>query len=176
MVQAILNWLQAIDWGALFSGAALATMGLGARMLMREPLRTIAKDARFIRSFWWLTPQRPLAGKWEITWEVSSSRIPEQNTDIVSIRKFFSNVTFRTSTQLLDGGTEECVFLGKLHDRKITGRWHNAADEEHGYYGVFQVQVHASRKLAEGAWAGFTNDGRVQSNVMHMRLVDERID
>lgn len=171
MLHVVWNWLRDIDWLALLSGAGLATLGLGLRMLMREPLRTISKDARFIRVFWWLTPQRPFQGTWEVTWNVDSSRIPNQNIDRVKIRKFFSHVTFRTVTVLLDGTTEHCVFVGKLHNNKVTGRWNNGADDEHGYYGVFQIHPHAGRKYAAGAWAGFTNDGSVQANALTMSAV-----
>lgn len=164
------GWLRSIDWLTLTSGAALATIGLGIRMLMREPIRAVIKDARFIRVFWWMTPQRPFSGDWEVTWNVDSSRIPSQNIDTVKIRKFFSHVTFCTTTVLLDGTKEECVFLGKWHNNKITGRWYNGADEVHGYYGVFQVQLHAGRRHANGTWAGFKNDGTIQSNALNIRL------
>lgn len=173
MLLAVWEWLCKIDWWTLISGAVIATIGLGIRALMQEPLRAIVKDARFIRLFWWLTPQRPFEGNWAVAWRVESSRFPNQNIDNVRVRRFFSHVTFRTATKLLDGSTEECVFVGRLHNNKITGRWHNGADEEHGYYGVFQVHIHASRRQADGAWAGFTNDGSIQSNVMSMRLIDK---
>jgi hypothetical protein len=168
---AIWDWLHSVHWAALLSGAALATIGLVLRTVMREPLRAIAKDARFIRCFWWLSPQRPFKGAWIVKWNVDSSRFPHENVDTVVIRKLFSYVTFRTTTTLLDGNREDCVFIAKLHNRKLTGRWHNPVDEDNGYYGVFQMHIHAGRQFAEGAWAGFTNDGKVQPNAMSMQRV-----
>lgn len=168
MLSAIWNWFCTLDWLALLSGCALTTIGFGIRALMREPLRAVTRDARFIRLFWWLTPQRPFKGSWTVRWNVSSSRFPLQNVDTVSVRHFFNYVAFKTQTTLNDGETEECVFIGKLHNQKLTGRWHNAADEANGYYGVFQMHIHAGRKEANGAWAGFTNDGNIQANNMTM--------
>ena len=69
------------------------------------------------------------------------------------------------------GGEEDCVFIGKLHDRNLTGRWYNPEDEDRGYYGVFQIKLHAGLTHGEGAWAGFSNDGSVQANTITIKRV-----
>ena len=169
VVAEIWRWLLAVDWLTLLSGAALATLGLAARLIMREPLKAIGRDARFIRAFWWISPQSPFHGDWEVVWKVQSTRFPPQNVDRVKVRRLFTNVTFRTSATLVGGDREDCVFIGKLHERNLTGRWYNPEDQNRGYYGVFQLKLHAGLKHGDGAWAGFSNAGRVQADDMSMK-------
>jgi len=169
MLAGIWNWLLDIDWIALISGAALTTLGLGVRIVMREPLKAIASDARVIRWLWWLTPRRPFRGRWEVTWKVNSTRFAQVNVDAVPVYQLFSSVTFRTTAVLVDGSAEDCVFIGKLHERNLTGRWYNPEDEERGYYGVYQIKLHAGLKSGKGAWTGFSNDGNIQADELSMR-------
>lgn len=138
---------------------------------MRAPLKAIGRDARFVRWFSFVYPQKPFDRAWLVTWHVESSRFPPQNSDTVIVHRFFKQVTFRTTAHLSDGETEDCIFIGKLHHGRLTGRWYNPADEDHGYYGVFQMQLHPGLRQAEGAWAGFSKDGKIQSNLMSMMKV-----
>lgn len=156
--------LASIDWTTLISGAALATLGIGLRTIIQAPIKALTEHSLVIRLLSWLSPQQPLAGNWDVTWKVDSRRFQDANTDRVRIHRLFSNVTFTTTAILRDGSSEQCVFVGKLLDKTITGRWFNPADADRGYFGTFQVRLHASLKDARGAWVGWTNDGAIQAN------------
>jgi hypothetical protein len=99
---------------------------------------------------------------------VTSTRFPKENVDDVRVYSLFGNITFQTTTKMLDGTIERCVFVGKLKHRTITGRWYDPKDEGRGYYGVYQVNLHGTLREGDGHWSGWASDGTVQSNSMRM--------
>ena len=163
------EFLRTIEWGALISGAAIGALGLGARIIIQAPVRALTEQARIIRSFWWLSPQKPFGGVWEVIWKVESARFPPENVDRVHVRRLFANVTFSTSATLADGSSERCVFVGKLVDKAVTGRWFNPEDEGRGYFGAFQFRLHGSLRRGDGSWVGWRNDGTIQSQELSLR-------
>lgn len=171
LLAAIWTFLQNVNWYALSTGAALGAITLGMRTIIQEPVKAVTRDARVIRWIWWLSPQTPFGGRWKVIWRVTSTRFAPENVDVVDVRRFYSTVTFRTSATLLDGSREDCVFVAQLNERKLTGRWHNPEGGDRGYYGTFQLHLHAGLKHGEGAWVGFANDGRVQADDMSMQRV-----
>jgi hypothetical protein len=163
--------LSSIAWPELLGGAALSALTLGLRAVMVAPIKAATDRARFISLLSLLSPQRSFGGVWTVEWHVDSTRFQPINTDEVAVRVLFGNVTFTTRTTLKDGSVERCVFVGKLEDRTLTGRWYDPKDEGRGYFGVFQVRLVGTLREATGSWSGWTNDGRVQSNVMTMKRV-----
>lgn len=166
-----MKWFAGVDWLALASGAAIGVLGLGLRIIMQAPVKAVTEHALAIRALSRLSPQEPFGGTWEVTWRVDSRRFPDENIDRVRIYRLFSNITFTTTATLRDGSSEQCVFVGKLVDKTITGRWYNPADADRGYFGTFQTRLHASLKDAKGSWVGWTNDGEVQANALTLKKV-----
>jgi hypothetical protein len=160
-----------IKWLTLFSGAALGAFSAGFRAVMQAPVKALSEQSFYIRFFSFLSPQRPFNGLWEVRWNVESTRLPKINVDNVRIFRFFSNVSFTTQTTALDGSAERCVFVGKLLDRTLTGRWYNPKDELRGYFGTYQVQLHGSLETARGSWIGWASDGSVQRDDMALKKI-----
>lgn len=158
-----------IDVVSAIGGAAASAVTLGIRSVMIAPVKAATDRARFIRALSVIFPQKPFTNMWDITWQVASTRFKPVNTDNVKIYSVLGNVTFTTTTELLDGSEEKCVFVGKLSDRTITGRWYDPKDEGRGYFGVFQVTLHGTLKDGAGYWSGWSTDGKVQSNVMTVK-------
>ncbi len=163
--------LTEIDWKTAAISAVTGMAILGMRLVMREPIKAATSNARIIRLIWFLSPQKPFGGKWEVSWKVSSTRYRPNNVDTVQIRRLFSNVTFTTCATLVDGSRQKCTFLGKLKNLTVTGRWYNPDGDDRGYDGVFQLRLHAGLGDGIGAWAGWTNDGRVETDDMSIRRV-----
>jgi hypothetical protein len=139
----------------------LGALGLAIRTIIQAPVKALTEQSRIITAIWWLSPQRPFGGKWNVTWKVVSRRHKNENVDCVHIRRLFSYVTFRTTAVLLDGTISRCAFVGKLVDKTITGRWFNPDDEDRGYFGAFQIRLHGGLHEAKGSWVGWRNDGTV---------------
>ena len=173
-VTSVVAYVSGIDWVSLVSGAVLGALGLGVRTIVQTPLRALTEHALVVRGLSFLSPQRPFVGFWHVAWKVESRRFPETNEDTVRVYRLFSNVTFTTVATLEDGTTEKCVFVGKLVDRTVTGRWYNPEDIDRGYYGSFQFRLHGSLKAAAGSWVGWANDGEVQANEMTLERRDKR--
>jgi hypothetical protein len=175
VIESAWSWISAllasINWWTAVVSAATGMAILGLRLIMREPIKAATNNARVMRVIWFLSPQKPLGGKWEVSWRVSSTRYHPVNTDTVKVRRLFSNVTFTTRTTLLDGSTQKCTFLGKFKNLTITGLWYVPDSDDRGYDGVFQMRLHAGLGDGTGAWAGWTNDGRVETDEMSMRKV-----
>lgn len=168
----IIGWLAGINWWTLASGAFLGAVGLGLRTVIQAPVKALAEQSRVIQFFFWLSPQKPLAGLWQVTWYVDSERYPKENVDRVKIRRFFGNVSFTTKATLKDGSSQQCVFVGKLADRAVTGRWFNPEDQDRGYFGAFQFRIHGSLREGEGTWIGWRNDGTIASDTMKIKRLD----
>lgn len=166
------EWFLAVDYWAVLSGAALGVLGLGARTIMQAPIKSLTEQRRTIRLLWWLSPQRPFKGHWAVNWKVESDRYPCDNIDVVRVRRLFSNISFTTIATLKDGSTQECVFVGKLVDRSVTGRWFNPEDQEHGYFGAFQFRVKGTLRAAEGMWIGWRNDGTIATGELLLHRSD----
>lgn len=166
------EWILAVDYWAVLSGAALGVLGLGARTIMQAPIKGLTEQSRAILLLWWLSPQRPFKGRWAVNWKVESDRYPSDNTDVVHVRRLFSNISFTTTATLKDGSTQECVFVGKLVDRSVTGRWFNPEDQEHGYFGAFQFRVKGTLRNGEGMWIGWRNDGSIATGELLLHRVD----
>ena len=172
MIEATLNWFAGIGWASVFSGAALGGLAVGLRTILQAPMKAMTEQSVVIRALHHLSPQRPFDGRWRVDWNVESSKFPPVNTDQVRIYSLFGNVTFTTETTLTDGAREKCVFVGKLVDRTLTGRWFDPKDANRAYFGVFQVRLKGGLRDAAGKWSGWTNDGYVQSNEMTMARAD----
>jgi hypothetical protein len=132
----IVGYLSGIDWAASVSGAVLGALGLGVRTVVQAPVKALTEHARVVRFLSFLSPQQPFSGQWRVAWKVESRRFPEVNEDTVRVFRLFSNVTFTTVATLRDGSSEICVFVGKLIDRTVTGRWYNPEDEDRGYVSI----------------------------------------
>ncbi|EJL22433.1 hypothetical protein [Novosphingobium sp. AP12] len=158
-----------IDVLSAVGGAAASAITFGIRSVMIAPVKAATDRARFIRGLSVIFPRKPFDGLWEVTWHVNGSRLANENTDQVSIHAVLGNVTFTTNTVLLDGGKEKCVFVGKLSERTLTGRWYDPKDEGRGYFGVFQVTLHGSLNHGSGYWSGWSSNGQVQSNKMTLK-------
>lgn len=169
---AIGDFISNLNLWTLVSGALLGAIGLGLRTIMQEPVKAFAEQSRVIAAIYWISRQRPFSGLWEVTWHVDSARFPPENTDQVYVRRLFSNITFTTTAVLLDGSTERCVFIGKLVDKTVTGRWYNPFDQGRTYYGAFQFRLHAGLRRADGSWIGWRNDGTVQAQEMSLKRID----
>lgn len=169
----IYDFVVNLDWRQILIGGVVTALTLGVRTVVRAPVKAMTEHARAIRWLSKLSPQTPFGGIWEITWNVTASRFAEANRDEVRIYRLFRSVTFTTRTELLDGTPEACVFVGKLVDRTLTGRWYDPKDHERGYYGVFQVRLNGGLRDGRGAWSGWTNDGAVQSNAMTLRRTSD---
>ena len=165
-VTSIIDYVSNVDWKSLVSGAVLGAIGLGVRTVVQAPVKALIEHARFVRLLSFLSLQRPFVGLWHVAWRVESRRFPEINEDTVRVYRLFSNVTFTTVATLKDGTTERCVFVGKLIDRTVTGRWYNPEDTDLGYFGSFQFRLHGSLKAGAGSWIGWSSDGAVQANEM----------
>ena len=165
-VSPILAYVTGLNWTSLISGAVLGAIGVGIRVVVQAPVKALIEHAQFIRLLSFLSPQRPFTGSWHVAWKVESRRFPTINEDTVRVYRLLSNITFTTVATLKDGSTEKCVFVGKLIDRTVTGRWHNPEDVDRGYFGSFQFRLHGSLKTAVGSWIGWSNDGLVQANEM----------
>lgn len=170
----IVAYVSSINWWALVSGAVLGAIGLGVRTVVQAPVKALIEHARFVRLLSGISPQRPFVGFWHVAWKVESRRFPEINEDTVRVYRLFSNVTFTTVATLRDGTTERCVFVGKLIDRTVTGRWYNPEDMDLGYFGSFQFRLHGSLKAGAGSWIGWSSDGAVQANGMTLERRDGR--
>jgi hypothetical protein len=158
-----------IDVFSAIGGAAASALTLGIRSVMIAPVKAATDRARYIRALSVIFPQKPFTDKWDVTWHVDSTRFKPTNTDNVTIFSVLGNVTFTTTTTLLDGSEEKCVFVGKLAERTITGRWYDPKDEGRGYFGVFQITLHGTLKDGAGYWSGWSTDGKVQSNIMTVK-------
>lgn len=165
------NFISGLDWRQILFGGAIGALTLGFRTVIQAPVKALTQHALAIRYLGWLSPQEPFSGRWEVTWHVTSSRFPDTNIDTVRIHCLFGSVTFTTSTTLRDGTPETCVFVGKLVDRTLTGRWYDPKDQDRGYFGVFQVRLHGGLREGQGAWSGWTSEGTVQSDFMTLRKV-----
>ncbi len=166
----ILESLQAVNWQTLLLGAALGGLSSAVALLVRtviqQPVKALTEQSRVITALSFLSQQQPFKGQWTVVWHVDSDRYPSENIDTVQISRLFSNVAFTTSAKLNDGSHQSCVFVGKLLDRSVTGRWFNPEDQERGYFGAFQFKIHGSLRSAEGMWIGWRNDGTVASGRM----------
>lgn len=171
MTAAPLHILSEIHWSSLLWGAFIGAVTIGLRTVMQAPIKALSEHSFFIQTFWWLSPQRPFAGTWEVSWNVQSTRLHNVNSDQVKIRSLFRNVTFTTKTTLKDGAIERCVFVGKLVDRTLTGRWFNPKDIDRAYFGVFQFRMNGGLHDAAGMWMGWTNDGDIQSDALTLKKV-----
>lgn len=164
--------LSGIDWSTLASGVLVGAVTMAGRTIIQAPVKAMTEQSAVIRLLWFLSPQKPFSGKWEVTWRVESTRFEDANTDIVKIRRLFSNVSFQTISTLKDGSTESCVFVGKMLDRVITGRWFNPADKDRAYYGNYQIKLHGSMRRATGSWMGWQDDGTIQTHELTLKRVD----
>ncbi|HYD27284.1 hypothetical protein [Brevundimonas sp.] len=163
--------ITSIDWPAAFGGAFLGAATMGLRTVLQAPLRALTEQSIVIKFLSFLSPQQPFDGDWAVKWCVDSTKFPEVNEDTVKIYSLFGNVTFTMRTKLRDGTPEKCVFVGKLTDRTLTGRWFDPKDIHRAYFGVYQVRLTGNLRDAEGKWSGWANDGSVQSDLMTMSKV-----
>lgn len=161
---AIGYWFEHIEWWSLISGALLGAASLGMRTVIQAPVKALSERSIVIKRLSWLSPQRPFSGIWRVTWKVDSSRLAAVNSDNIRIYSLFGNVSFETTVFSLNGSAKRCVFVGKLVDKTLTGRWFDPNDAERGYFGVFQVRLHGGLADGAGAWVGWENDGGVQAN------------
>lgn len=172
----VLEYWAAIDWQTFLLGAALgglsSAIALLARTIIQQPVKALTEQSRVISFLSGLSQQQPFKGQWTVVWQVISDRYPSENIDTVRIFRLFSNIAFTTIATLNDGSTQKCVFVGKLLDRSVTGRWFNPEDQERGYFGAFQFKVHGSLRSAEGMWIGWRNDGTVASGNMVLTRAD----
>jgi hypothetical protein len=160
--------MEHLHWSSIAWGAVAGSLTLAIRLLIQEPVKGLVEKAFIVRHLWFLYPQRTFAGDWEVVWRVDSSRYRETNSDVVQIRRLFSNIAFQTRTTLLDGAEAQCVFIGKLVDRTITGRWYNPEDTDRCYFGAFQVRLSGNLRDGQGSWIGWTNQGTVQSEMLSL--------
>lgn len=168
----VVGTLKGVDWWTLVSGAVLGVLTLGLRTVLQAPIKALIEHARVIQALSFVSPQQPFSGQWEVAWKVNSTRFREHNPDVVKIYSLFGNVTFTMNTSLRDGTPERCVFVGKLTDRTLTGRWFDPKDASRAYFGVYQVRLGGGLRDAAGVWIGWTNDGDIQANEMLMKKVD----
>lgn len=171
-MDAVISFAKSIEWWTLISGAILGVVGIGLRAIIQAPVKSMTEQRRVISMLWWLSPQKPFRGLWKVAWAVQSNNYPVENVDCVRVRRLFSNVSFTTVAKLKDGSTQKCVFVGKLADRAVTGRWFNPEDEGRGYFGAFQFRVHGSLRRGDGIWIGWRNDGTVASDQLSLTKVD----
>lgn len=172
----VIQYLGAVDWRTLALGAAIGaitgSLTLLFRTVIQQPVKALTEQNRVITWIWRLSSQAPFKGDWEVVWKVESDRYPTDNIDTVRIRRLFSNVTFTSIATLNDGSTQKCVFVGKLLNGSVTGRWFNPEDQERAYFGAFQFRIHGSLRTGAGVWIGWRNDGTVATGELILTRVD----
>lgn len=167
----VTEFLGNLNWWTLVSGAALGALGLGIRSVLQAPIKALTEQSKVIRAVWFLSPQRPFTGLWDVGWKNDHSRYQTSNVDRVPIRRLFSNFAFKTTVTLSNGMQEHCIYVGRIVDRTLTGRWFNPVDAERGYFGAFQLRLAGSLTDATGSWIGWDDEGRINSNEMTLRRV-----
>jgi hypothetical protein len=175
-LDAAFEYFRSIDWSTFVLGAVLgglsSAIALLIKLLIQVPAKQIASNYNIIKLFSRISWNKVFVGTWEVNWEVISDNFPEVNTDHTKIYCLFSNIAFETCTVLKDGTAARCVFVGKIQERTLTGRWYDPVQEGIGYYGVFQVRLSGNLKQASGQWSGWANNGKIQSDKMTMIRVD----
>lgn len=161
--------ITAIDWSHLIAAGVGAAMtwcvSALAKALVTVPAKALLTRYRMIKLFaqlFSLVRHKTFSGKWQVIWEVDSSRFPITNASDGTLYSLFGSMAIEVEFKDNDNNKRAYHFVGKKFDSIITGEWFDGIISKEGYFGSFQIAVDQMGTSAAGQWIGFSSTRTVK--------------